>query len=221
MRRLRRTRGNTLHRIADPAREVGVLLGDVPGHPAWTARSRLRMLSAAVGAASRADELIDTLGLGGLRDEQLGLLSRGMTGTRARRRSVGSPADLVLDEPCRDLSSRDGRWIFEQPRTHAARGGTVLCTTADSNEAARIADRVTIDAGCLIAEQDVGDFSRTRTRTRLRSRVAARRPHHRLTGNASGRQAGPATARSSATPLWPRSGSPGARGRDCCWRSSR
>ncbi|WP_143570452.1 ATP-binding cassette domain-containing protein, partial [Streptomyces acidiscabies] len=40
-------RGRPLHRIAHPAREVGVLLGDVPGHPGRTVRGHLRMLCAA------------------------------------------------------------------------------------------------------------------------------------------------------------------------------
>ncbi|KOG90359.1 ABC transporter ATP-binding protein, partial [Streptomyces varsoviensis] len=49
-------RGRPLHRIPHPAREIGVFLGDVPGHPGRTARGHLRMLSAAVGVpAERAD----------------------------------------------------------------------------------------------------------------------------------------------------------------------
>lgn len=42
-------RGRPLHRIAHPSREVGVLLGDVPGHPARTVRGHLRLLCAAAG----------------------------------------------------------------------------------------------------------------------------------------------------------------------------
>src|SRR3954452_14004933 len=57
-------RGRPLHRVAHPAREVGVLLGDVPGHPARTVRGQLRMLCAAAGVpARRADEVLDTAGL--------------------------------------------------------------------------------------------------------------------------------------------------------------
>ncbi|MFF8845096.1 ATP-binding cassette domain-containing protein [Streptomyces sp. NPDC015127] len=181
-------RGNPLHRIADPAREVGVLLGDVPGHPARTARSQLRMLSAVVGVpASRADELIDMVGLGGLRDEQLGLLSRGMDRRLGLAAALlGAPQTLILDDPCRELSSRDSGWIFDRLRAHAADGGTVLCTTGDPKEAARIADRVvTIGAGRLFADQDVGDFSRTR----LRPRVAVRTPHAARLSDAVSREA--------------------------------
>ena len=52
-------RGRPLHRIAHPSREVGVLLGDVPGHPARSVRGHLRMLCAAAGVpARRADEVL-------------------------------------------------------------------------------------------------------------------------------------------------------------------
>lgn len=72
-------RGRPLHRIAHPSREVGVLLGDVPGHPARTVRGHLRMLCAAAGVpVRRADEVLESVGLLGLRDERLGSLSRGM-----------------------------------------------------------------------------------------------------------------------------------------------
>ena len=73
-------RGNPLHRIAHPAREVGVLLGDVPGHPARTARGQLRMLCAAAGVPlARADEMLEAVGLAGLARQHLGALSRAWT----------------------------------------------------------------------------------------------------------------------------------------------
>ncbi|WP_405388051.1 ATP-binding cassette domain-containing protein [Streptomyces sp. NBC_01102] len=169
-------RGRPLHRIGHPAREVGVLLGDVPGHPARTARGQLRMLCAAAGVpASRADELLDVVGLAGLGDQRIGALSAGMD----RRLGIasallGDPHTLVLDEPAKGLSPREKGWLHGLLRAHAAEGGTVLHTTSDPKEAARAADRVvTIDDGRLVADQDVADFSRTR----LRPRVAVRTPH--------------------------------------------
>ncbi|MGW0776363.1 ATP-binding cassette domain-containing protein [Streptomyces sp. NPDC002835] len=169
-------RGNPLHRIANPACEVGVLLGDVPGHPARTARSQLRMLSAAVGVpASRADELLDVVGLGALAQEQLGRLSLGMDRRLGLASALlGDPQTLVLDEPFRELSPRDRSWLSALLRAHAADGGTVLCTMRDPKEAAKLADRVvTLHEGRLVADQEAADFSRTR----LRPRVAVRTPH--------------------------------------------
>ncbi|MCW7945957.1 ABC transporter [Streptomyces hygroscopicus] len=169
-------RGHPLHRIAHPRREVGVLLGDVPGHPARTVRGQLRMLCAAAGVpVRRADEVLEAVGLVSLRGERLGTLSRGMD----RRLGLAcallaDPHALVLDDPADGLSARDGRWLHGILRAHAVQGGTVLFATADAKEAARTADRViTLDHGRVVADQEVTDFARTR----LRPRVAVRSPH--------------------------------------------
>ncbi|MFJ9715428.1 ATP-binding cassette domain-containing protein [Streptomyces sp. NPDC101213] len=169
-------RGRPLHRIAHPSREVGVLLGDVPGHPARTVRGHLRMLCAAAGVpVRRADEVLEAVGLVSLRDERLGTLSRGMD----RRLGLAcallaDPHTLVLDHPADGLSERESRWLHGLLRAHAAQGGTVLSTTTDPKEAARTADRVvTLDRGRLVADQEAPRFARTR----LRPRVAVRSPH--------------------------------------------
>ncbi|MET9732707.1 ATP-binding cassette domain-containing protein [Streptomyces sp. NPDC006458] len=169
-------RGRPLHRIAHPSREVGVLLGDVPGHPARSVRGHLRMLCAAAGVpVRRADEVLEVVGLVSLRDERLGTLSRAMD----RRLGLGcallsDPHTLVLDDPADGLSSRENRWLYGVLRAHATQGGTVLFTVGDPKEAARTADRiVTLEKGRVVADQDAEDFARTR----LRPRVAVRTPH--------------------------------------------
>ncbi|MFJ9689535.1 ATP-binding cassette domain-containing protein [Streptomyces bacillaris] len=169
-------RGRPLHRIAHPAREVGVLLGDVPGHPSRTVRGQLRMLCAAAGTSvTRADEMLEVVGLAGLGDQRLGTLSVGMDRRLGLASALlGDPHTLVLDEPAEGLSPRENSWLHGLLRAHAAQGGTVLYATADPKEAARTADRVvTLDVGRLVADQDVTDFARTR----LRPRVAVRTPH--------------------------------------------
>ncbi|WP_338687224.1 ABC transporter ATP-binding protein [Streptomyces acidiscabies] len=169
-------RGRPLHRIAHPAREVGVLLGDVPGHPGRTVRGHLRMLCAAAGVpAGRADEVLEAVGLVSLREERLAALSRGMD----RRLGLAcallaDPHTLVLDDPADGLSARESRWLYDMLTAHARHGGTVLLTMADPKEAARTADRVvTLDRGRVAADQDAPAFARTR----LRPRVAVRTPH--------------------------------------------
>uniref|UniRef100_UPI002867C48D ABC transporter ATP-binding protein n=1 Tax=Streptomyces shenzhenensis TaxID=943815 RepID=UPI002867C48D len=169
-------RGRPLHRIAHPAREVGVLLGDVPGHPSRSVRGHLRMLCAATGVpARRADEVLEAVGLVSLREERLGTLSHGMD----RRLGLAcallpDPHTLVLDEPTDGLPTREAHWLHRMLRAHAAQGGTVLFTTADPKEAARAADRVvTLKSGRLVADQEAREFARTR----LRPRVAVRSPH--------------------------------------------
>ncbi|MFD5583179.1 ATP-binding cassette domain-containing protein [Streptomyces sp. NPDC127063] len=169
-------RGRPLHRIAHPSREVGVLLGDVPGHPSRTVRGHLRMLCAAAGVpVRRADEVLEAVGIVSLRDERLGTLSRGMD----RRLGLAclllaDPHTLILDDPTDGLSARESRWLHGMLRAHTAQGGTVLLTTTDPKEAARTADRVvTLEQGKVVADQDASVFARTR----LRPRVAVRSPH--------------------------------------------
>jgi ABC-type multidrug transport system ATPase subunit len=169
-------RGRPLHRIAHPSREVGVLMGDVPGHPARTVRGHLRMLCAAAGVpVRRADEVLEMVGLVSLRDERLGTLSRGMD----RRLGLAcallpDPHALVLDDPADGLSTRESHWLHGMLRAHAAQGGSVLFTTSEPKEAARSADHViTLEQGRLVADQEATEFARTR----LRPRVAVRTPH--------------------------------------------
>ncbi|MFD8260672.1 ATP-binding cassette domain-containing protein [Streptomyces griseoluteus] len=181
-------RGRPLHCIAHPSREVGVLLGDVPGHPSRTVRNHLRMLCAAAGVpARRADEVLEEVGLVSLREERLGTLSLGMD----RRLGLAcallpGPHTLVLDEPAAGLSAPEARWLHSALGEYADQGGAVLLTTADSREAARHADHViTLEAGRVAADLGAAEFARTR----LRPRVAVRSPHaarlaHLLTAEA-------------------------------------
>jgi ABC-type multidrug transport system ATPase subunit len=168
-------RGRPLHRIRRPAREIGVLLDDVPGHPGRTARGHLRMLGAAAGVpAARADVVLDVVGLTDLADERLGDLALGME----RRLGIatallGDPHTLVLDEPARGLSARETDWLNGLLRAFADQGGAVLITTEDADGVTRVADRVlTLEAGRLMADQPVDEFARTR----LRPRVVVRSP---------------------------------------------
>ncbi|MFJ3205333.1 ATP-binding cassette domain-containing protein [Streptomyces sp. NPDC086989] len=181
-------RGRPLHRIPHPGREVGVLLGDVPGNPSRTVRGQLRMLCAAAGVpASRADTMLEVVGIAGLRDQRLGSLSLGMERRLGLAAALLSdPCTLLLDEPAAGLSPRERGWLHGLLRGHASLGGAVLFTTDDAKEAARTADRVvSIEAGRLVADQDAAEFARTR----LRPRVAVRSPHAARLADVLGREA--------------------------------
>ncbi|MFD6886390.1 ATP-binding cassette domain-containing protein [Streptomyces sp. NPDC059957] len=181
-------RGRPLHRIPHPGREVGVLLGDLPGNPSRTVRGQLRMLCAAAGVpAARADAMLEVVGVAGLRDQRLGSLSLGMERRVALAAALlADPCTLLLDEPAAGLSPRERSWLHGLLRGHASLGGAVLFTTDDAKEAARSADRVvSIEAGRLVADQDAADFARTR----LRPRVAVRTPHAARLADVLGREA--------------------------------
>ncbi|WP_405940513.1 ATP-binding cassette domain-containing protein [Streptomyces sp. NBC_00726] len=168
-------RGRPLHRVPNPVGEVGVVLGDVPGHPARTVRGQLRMLCTAAGVpVSRADELLDAVGLAGLRDQRIATLSLGMDRRLALACALlGDPHTLLLDDPAEGLAPREADWVHGMLCSHAERGGTVLFATRDPKEAARSAGHVvTLDGGRMVADQDGAAFSRTR----LRPRVAVRSP---------------------------------------------
>lgn len=163
-------RGRPLARVPHPAREVGVLLGQTPGHPGRTARGHLRMLCAVAGVpVERADELLDVVGLRHLAEFRLGSFSTGMDRRLGLAGAlVGDPHTLVLDEPSRGLSPRERCWVHGLLRGFAAQGGAVLVALREPAEAARIADRVvTVDGGRLVDDQDVGSFLRTRYRPRV------------------------------------------------------
>ncbi|MEU2547999.1 ATP-binding cassette domain-containing protein [Streptomyces roseolus] len=169
-------RGRPLPRIAQPAREIGVVLGDVPGHPSRTVRGQLRMLAAGAGVpVARADAVIRDVGLGGLEAARLGTLPRGADRRLALAAALlGEPHTLLLDAPGAGLSPAERLRLHELLRAHAEAGGTVLYTTRDPKDAARNADHVVaLDGGRLVAAQAAGDYARTR----LRPRVVVRTPH--------------------------------------------
>lgn len=168
--------GRPLHRHPHPARRAGALLGDVPGHPGRTVRGHLRMLAAATGVpATRAEQVLETVGLTGMAGRRLGALSLGMDRRLGLAAALlAAPAALLLDDPARDLSPRDTGWLHALLKSYAAQGGTVVVAGRDPKALARLADRVvTLDQGRLVADQPASEFGRTR----LRPYVAVRSPH--------------------------------------------
>lgn len=163
-------RGRPLDRIPHPAREIGVLLGDVPGHPARTARGHLRMLSAAAGVpVERADDVLEVVGLAGLAERHLGDFSLGMDRRLGLASALlGDPHTLVLDEPADGLPPREAAWLHGMLRGFADQGGAVLVTSRDPKEAARLGDQVVaLDQGRLVADQESAVFAGARLRPRV------------------------------------------------------
>jgi ABC-2 type transport system ATP-binding protein len=161
--------GRPYRRIAQPEREVGVVLAEPPGrmarHPGRRARAHLRMMAAATGVpARRADQLLEQTRLAPAAEHRLRTFSPGMNKRLSLAEALlGDPRTLLLDEPTHGLSPKNTEWFHAFLRAFAAGGGTVLVTLRYPREAAVLADRVvTLDLGCARADQPIAEFLHTR-----------------------------------------------------------
>ena len=104
--------------------------------------ARLKGLSAA-DARARADELLETAGLGAFRTSRISKLSKGMAqkvqilSTLAHR-----PDFLILDEPFSGLDPMNQQTLEELIRAEHARGATILFSTHVMEHAERLCDRI-------------------------------------------------------------------------------
>ena len=108
--------------------------------------ARLKGLSARE-ARGRADELLETTGLGEFRSTRVSKLSKGMAqkvqilATLAHR-----PDFLILDEPFSGLDPVNQQGLEDLIRTEHARGETILFSTHVMEHAERLCDRIVMMA---------------------------------------------------------------------------
>jgi ABC-2 type transport system ATP-binding protein len=141
--------------LADPLRVVGAALEATGFHPARRARDHLRMLCATADLPStRADEVLDTVGLADAARRRVRGFSLGMRQRLALATALlGDPGVLVLDEPANGLDPAGVTWLRTFLRDFAARGGTVLVSSHALAEVAQTVDEVVIIAqGRLIRQ---------------------------------------------------------------------
>ena len=149
-----------LHEGAAVRRAIGAALQEVALDPVLSAREHLRLQSALQGVArverrSRADGLLERVGLADAADRRVGSYSAGM-----KRRLdlalalVHRPRVLFLDEPTTGLDPQSRSDVWDEVRRLARLDGvTVFLTTQYLEEADVLADRVgIIDAGRIVAE---------------------------------------------------------------------
>ncbi|MFL6129325.1 MAG: ABC transporter ATP-binding protein [Mycobacteriales bacterium] len=147
--------------LPNPAAVLGTLLDASAVHPGRTGRTHLRILADTIGVpGSRADELLDVVGLGGAGRRRVGAYSMGM---RQRLGIAGAlladPPVLMFDEPANGLDPEGIRWMRELLRGHAARGGTVLLSSHLLGEVEHTVDRlVVIGAGRVVADGPIGEL---------------------------------------------------------------
>src|SRR5690349_9751675 len=151
------------HRYADldqPDRVVGAVLEASSAHKARTGRNHLRACCLTVGLPlSRADEVLDLVGLAPAADRKFKGYSLGMKqrlGIAAAM--LGDPRVLILDEPANGLDPEGIRWMREFLQKLAAEGRTVLVSSHLLSEMQALADDVVIvAAGRLVRQGTVGD----------------------------------------------------------------
>ncbi len=142
--------------LANPGRQVGVLLDASAQHAGRTGREVLALSALVLGVgATRVDELLDRVGLAGpaarqrVRGYSLGMRQR----LGIAHALLGEPEVLILDEPANGLDPQGFQWMRGLLREHAARGGTVLLSSHLLQEVDRTADRfVVITRGRVVAQ---------------------------------------------------------------------
>lgn len=147
--------------LAKPLTRVGALLEARSLHPGRSARNHLLFLAQTQGVpASRADEVLDLVGLREVANKRAGGFSLGMTqrlGIAAAM--LGNPPVLMLDEPVNGLDPEGIRWVRTFMRQLASEGRTIFVSSHLMSEMAVTADHlVVIGRGRLIANSSTEDF---------------------------------------------------------------
>jgi ABC-2 type transport system ATP-binding protein len=140
-------------------RRIGVALQDAAIDPLMTGVELLRLQAVLYAIPkskmkSRADDLLERVGLTAAADRRVGTYSGGM-----RRRLdlalslIHQPTVLFLDEPTTGLDPMSRVSLWEEVRRLNNEGTTVMLTTQYLEEADQLADRIAIiDKGVIVRE---------------------------------------------------------------------
>jgi len=145
-------------------------LGYVPEQPVLyetlTASEFLEVISALhhldpAAAAARRDELLDLLGLGGVRHQRLSAFSKGMKQKVVLAAAlIHRPEVLILDEPLDGLDANSARVVKELLRNLASQGRAILFCSHILDVVERVCTRiVVIDKGRQIAAGSPADIA--------------------------------------------------------------
>jgi len=94
---------------------------------------------------TRADRLLDELGLGGRKNEKVNRYSGGMAQRLMIARALmHAPDVLFLDEPTNNLDPQSRLFLWDRIRELNTRKLTILLTTHDMDEADRLCERIAI-----------------------------------------------------------------------------
>ncbi|RKR91102.1 ABC-2 type transport system ATP-binding protein [Micromonospora pisi] len=160
--------GRRFGTIKHPMREIGAVLEAKAFHPTRTARNHLRMLAAGSGIpASRADEVLEFVGLSDVKRKQPKGFSLGMAQRLGLAQALlGDPGTLILDEPANGLDPHGIHWLRDVLRSLAAEDRTIFVSSHLLSEMSLMADQlVVIGRGKMIYNGDVDGFVRKFTQT--------------------------------------------------------
>jgi ABC-2 type transport system ATP-binding protein len=168
--------GRRFDAIRHPAREIGAVLEAKAFHPTRSARNHLRMLAAGSGLpASRADEVLELVGLGDVKRKRPKGFSLGMAQRLGLAQAMlGDPGTLILDEPANGLDPHGIHWLRDVLKSLAAEGRTIFVSSHLLSEMSLMADElVVVGRGRMIYNGDVHGFVGEFTQ----STVLVRSPH--------------------------------------------
>jgi len=146
--------------LPNPGRVVGVMLDAAAQHPGRTGRETLLLNASLLGVPkTRADEMLEAVGLSHAAKRRVGQYSLGMRQRLGIAAALlGDPEVLMFDEPVNGLDPEGIRWIRELLRSLAAEGRTVLVSSHLMSEMAITADHlIVIGRGRLIADASVAE----------------------------------------------------------------
>lgn len=153
--------GKKLYEYDQPSKVVGILLEAKAFHPTRTARSHLRVLTAAGGIADkRVDEVLDIVGLKDVAKKKPGKFSLGMSQRLGIAAAIlGRPKYLLLDEPANGLDPEGIAWLRQFLKDYADAGNGVFVSSHLLSEMALMADNVVvIGKGKLIADTSIKEL---------------------------------------------------------------
>jgi ABC-2 type transport system ATP-binding protein len=145
-----------------PLHSVGAVLEASSFHPGRSGRNHLRVLAATAGLpASRADEVLGTVGLADAGGRRVGGYSLGMRQRLGLASALlGDPGVLILDEPANGLDPEGIAWLRGFLRHLAAEGRTVLVSSHVLSEVQQTVDDVVIIArGRLVTTGPLASLS--------------------------------------------------------------
>ena len=139
----------------NPGHVAGVLLDATAVHPGRSGRLHLWLAAKLAGLpASRADQVLEMVGLADAATRKIGKYSLGMRQRLGLAQALlTDPPMLILDEPINGLDPEGIRSIRNLLKAHTAKGGTVLLSSHVLAEVDQTADRLlVIGKGRIVAD---------------------------------------------------------------------